>query len=432
MSWYIPEELLRYTSRMGGHAPWAGVTSTGQDHVPPADGARLSGRSRKAARPNASGRGLAGLLEQDLPFRFDLQLFAAEDEGRTEEPTEYKKRKAREEGKVAKTQELPSALIMLFGFFMIFIFSKGIYRNLLGMMELYLGSVQEVVNSGENVVFLLRPILPIIARIVGPIMGVVFIAAFIGNVVQVGFQFSVKPIQPDVSRINPNPIRFFQRVLFSSQSAVNLGKAIFKIATIGVIAFFLVRRDVDTIMRTVDMGVTQGVYVILSIAFRLVMIVSGVLLVLSIPDYLFQRRQHIESLKMTRQELKEERKLLEGDPLLRARMRERQRAYARRRMMHEVPSADVVITNPIHYAVALKYEALRMSAPTCVAKGQELIARRIRDIAEEHSVPLVENKPLARELFMKVDIGDEVPDELFTAVAEVLAFVYKLKKKAAV
>lgn len=372
------------------------------------------------------------LFEHDLPFRFDLQLFAAEDEGRTEEPTEYKKRKAREEGKVAKTQELPSALILLFGFFLIFLFSKGIYRNLLGMMELYLGSVQQVVGSGENVVFLLRPVLPIMARTIGPILGVVFIAAFIGNVVQVGFKFTIKPIQPDVSKINPNPIRFFQRVLFSKQTAVNLGKAIFKIATIGVVAFFLVKRDLSTIMQTIDMGLTQGVYTILSIAFKLVMIVSGILLILSIPDYIFQRRQHIESLKMTKQELKEERKLLEGDPLLRARMRERQRAYARKRMMHEVPTADVVITNPIHYAVALKYEALKMSAPTCVAKGQELIAQRIKEIAAEHEVPIVENKPLARELHRRVEIGDEVPEELFTAVAEVLAFVYKLKQKAAV
>jgi flagellar biosynthetic protein FlhB len=306
------------------------------------------------------------------------------------------------------------------------------YKNLSGMMRLYLGSVEQVVQSGENMVYLLRPIIPIMIKVVGPIVAVVFIAAIIGNVAQVGFQFSIKPIQPDVSKINPNPIRFFQRVLFSKQTAVNLGKAIFKIATIGVVAFLLIRRDIATILQTIDMGLTQGVYIILSMAFKLVMIVSGILLILSIPDYIFQRRQHIESLKMTKQELKEERKLLEGDPLLRARMRERQRAYARKRMMHEVPTADVVITNPIHYAVALKYEALRMSAPSCVAKGQELLAQRIKDIAEEHDVPVVENRPLARELYRKVEIGDEVPDELFTAVAEVLAFVYKLREKAAV
>ncbi len=365
-------------------------------------------------------------------FRFDLQLFAAEDEGRTEEPTEYKKRKAREEGKVVKTQELPGALVLLFGFFIIFILSRSMYRNTLKMMEFYLGMVGEVVSSGENIIFLFKPMLPIFLKLVGPIFGIVFVSAFIGNVVQVGFQFTTKPIQPDISRINPNPVRFFQRVLFTKQAAVNLAKAIFKVAAIGVVAFLLVKKDVPTIMSTLDMGLAQGLYIIVFLSFKLIMVVSGILLVLSIPDYIFQHRQHIEALKMTRQELKEERKLLEGDPLLRARMREKQRAYARRRMMQEVPKADVVITNPIHFASALKYEALRMSAPVCVAKGKDLVAQRIKEIALENDVTVVENKPLARELYRRVDIGEEVPDDLFTAVAEVLAFVYRLRRKDAV
>lgn len=365
-------------------------------------------------------------------FQFDLQLFAAEDEGRTEEPTEYKKRKAREEGKVVKTQELPSALVLLFGFFLIFIISKSIFKNMLQMMEYFLNLIPDVVNSGENVIFLLKPVLPILIKIIAPILGIVFIAALIGNVIQVGFRFSTKPIQPDLSKINPNPIRFFTKVLFSKQTVMNLGKSVFKIATISIVAFFLVRKDIYGIMRTIDMGVLQAMSLCFSIAFRLVMVVSGILLILSIPDYFFQRQQHIESLKMTRQELKEERKLLEGDPLLRARMRERQRDYARRRMMQEVPEADVVITNPVHYAIALKYEPLKMGAPVCVAKGQDLIAQRIKQIAEENDISIIENKPLARELFRRVEIGDEIPDDLFTAVAEVIAFVYKLKKKGVV
>lgn len=376
------------------------------------------------------------VLEQLLlavpSIRFNLQLFAAEDEGRTEEPTEYKKRKAREEGKVAKTQELPQALVMLFGFFLIFLLSKMFYRSTMGMMRYYLGLVPEVVNSGENVTFLLKPILPVFVKLVGPILGVTFIAALAGNLVQVGLQFSTKPIQPDFSKINPNPVRFFTKILFSSQAAVNLGKAVFKIAAISVIAFLLVKKDIGIIMQTLDMGITQGFGLILSLAFKLVMIVSGILLLLSIPDYLFQRHLHIESIKMTRQELKEERKLLEGDPHLRAHMRERQREYARRRMIQEVPKADVVITNPTHYAVALKYEVLKMTSPYCIAKGQDHMAERIKSIAEENEVSIVENKPLARELYRRVDIGDEIPEDLFTAVAEVLAFVYKLKEAKAV
>jgi flagellar biosynthetic protein FlhB len=366
------------------------------------------------------------------PFMFDLQLFAAEDEGRTELPTEYKKRKAREEGKVAKTPELSSALVLLFGFFLIFLFSKSIFRNSLGMIEYYLNLVPDVINSDENVLFLLRPVLPILIKLIVPILGVVFIAAFIGNVVQVGFKFTTKPIQPDLTKINPNPLRYFSKILFSSQTAVNLGKSFFKIATIGAVSFFLVRRDLNSILQTLDMGIVQSLFFGLSIAFKLIIVVGGLLLILSVPDYLFQRQQHIESLKMTRQELKEERKLLEGDPLLRARMRERQRAFAKKRMLQEVPKADVVITNPSHYAVALRYEYLKMGAPVCTAKGQDLIAQRIKKIAEENDVSLIENKPLARELYRRVEVGEEIPDDLFTAVAEVLAFVYKLKRKEAV
>ncbi|HEB32229.1 MAG TPA: flagellar biosynthesis protein FlhB [Spirochaetes bacterium] len=371
-------------------------------------------------------------LNYSMDFRFDLQLFAAEDEGRTEEPTEYKKRRARDEGKVVKTPELPSALVLLFGFFFIYLFSKNMFRNSMQMMEYYFGLISVVAQSSENVLFLLKPILPIMLRIIAPVLGVVVIAAFAGNVMQVGLRFSTKPIQPDFSKINPNPVRFITKMLFSRQSVMNLGKSVFKIATISVVAFFLVKKDLFWIMKTMDMGVLQAFQLCLLLAFKLIMVVSGLLLILAIPDYFFQRREHTESLKMTRQELKEERKLLEGDPLLRARMRERQKSYAKRRMIQEVPKADVVITNPVHFAVALKYEPLRMGAPECVAKGQDLIAQRIKKIAEENDVSVVENKPLARELYKRVDIGDEVPEDLFTAVAEIIAFVYKLKQKEAV
>jgi flagellar biosynthetic protein FlhB len=369
---------------------------------------------------------------RSCPFPFDLQLFAAEDEGRTEEPTEYKKRKAREEGKVAKTPELPAALVLLFGFFLVFIIFDFLAKNSIKMMEYYLRLVPDIVNGGTNVMFLFKPMVPILLKLLGPVLAVTLLAAFLGNVVQVGFLFSTKPIEPDFSKINPNPIRFFTRNVFSRQGLMNLGKSIFKIAAIGTVSYLLVRKDLAALMRTLDMSVVQAFSIGLIMTFKLVMVVTGIFLFLSIPDYFFQRFEHLESLKMTRQEVKEEQKLLIGDPLLRARIREKQREFARRRMLHEVPKADVVITNPIHFAVALKYEALKMSAPRCVAKGQDLIAQRIRQIAEENDVALVENKPLARELYKRVEIGDEVPEDLFTAVAEVLAFVYRLKRKEAV
>ena len=366
------------------------------------------------------------------PFPFDLQLFAAEDEGRTEEPTEYKKRKAREEGKVAKTPELPGALVLLFGFFLVFILSKSLFKNVTKMMEYYLNLVPDVVNGGENVIYLFKPMLPILIKLMGPVFAVTFVAAFIGNVVQVGFLFSTKPIEPDFSRINPNPVRFLQKSLFSRQALVNLGKSLFKVTAIGAVAYLLVRKDLTALMRTIDMGLLQALSIGLLMTFKLIMAVSGILLLLSIPDYLFQRSEHLESIKMTKQEVKEEQKLLIGDPLLRARIRERQREFARRRMMQEVPKADVVITNPVHFAVALKYDASKMGAPRCIAKGQDLVAQRIRSIAEENEVPVVENRPLAQELYRRVEIGDEVPEDLFTAVAEVLAYIYRLKGKEAI
>ncbi|MFW6138053.1 MAG: flagellar biosynthesis protein FlhB [Spirochaetota bacterium] len=372
--------------------------------------------------------GAMNMLDVEPRFRFDIQLLAAEDEGRTEEPSEYKKRKAREEGKVAKTQELPGAMVLLFGFFILFLFSRSIFQSTLAMVQRYLNLVPEI-SGGEDVKVLFAPIIPVMIRIVGPLFGVVFVTAFLGNLVQVGFKFTAKTIKPDPSKINPNPIRFFTKVLFTKQSAVNLAKSVFKIAAISAVAFFLVKNDIHTIMKTVQMGTLQGFGLGMFLAFKLIMIISGILLLLSIPDYLFQRREHLESLKMTRQEAKEERKMLEGDPLLRSRVREKQREFSKRRMMQEVPNADVVITNPVHYAVALKYEMLKMEAPRCLAKGQDHIAGRIKEIARENEVPVVENKPLARELYRRVDVGEEIPDDLFTAVAEVLAFVYRLKKE---
>ena len=312
---------------------------------------------------------LALFLLREPPFPFDLQLFAAEDEGRTEEPTEYKKRKAREEGKVAKTPELPAALVLLFGFFLVFIMSRSLFKNATKMMEYYLNLVPDVVNGGENVIYLFKPMLPILLKLMGPVLAVTFVAAFIGNVVQVGFLFSTKPIEPDFSRINPNPVRFLQRSLFSRQALVNLGKSLFKVAAIGAVAYLLVRKDLTALMRTIDMGLLQALSIGLLMTFKLIMVVSGILLFLSIPDYLFQRSEHLESIKMTKQEVKEEQKLLIGDPLLRARIRERQREFARRRMMQEVPKADVVITNPVHFAVALKYDVVQNGRPALHREG---------------------------------------------------------------
>ena len=247
---------------------------------------------------------------------------------------------------------------------------------------------------------------------------------------QVGFLFSAKPITPDLNRIVPRFGKFFQRSFFSGEAAFNLGKAVFKILVIAVIAFLNVRAEIDKIGRFASVPFLMSFQTITQIAFRMLVQAAIVLIALAIPDYWFQRRQHRESLKMSKQEVKEERRMSEGDPLVRSRLRERMRELLSRNMMRNVPRADVVVTNPTHFAVAMEWNRATMEAPMVIAKGQDNIAFRIREIAEEHDVPLVENKPLARALYAEVEIGDVIPEQYYEVMALVLAEVYRMNGQA--
>jgi flagellar biosynthetic protein FlhB len=363
------------------------------------------------------------------PFELPMCFFAAEDEGRTEEPTEHKIRKAREEGKVAKSVEFSSALIVLFGIITIAVLSRHLLRNVMSMLQFFYQSSVEVDITRE------ASLLPIFyryfLRLVLPTVAVAFLAALIGNLVQVGFLFSTKPITPDLSRIVPRFGRYFKRALFSGEAFFNLGKSIFKVLVIAVLAFLNVRAEFPRITQLMTLPFLVGMGVVTSVAFRIIVEASLAMLVLSIFDYYFQRRQHLESLKMSRQEIKEERKMYEGDPLIKSRLRERMREILTRNMMRAVPKADVVITNPTHYAVALEYRRVEMVAPVVTAKGADNIALKIRELAEENSIPVVENRPLARALYDEVDIGEAIPEKFYEVLATILAEVYKLSGRAA-
>ncbi len=361
-------------------------------------------------------------------YQIHLQWFAAEDEGRTEEPTEHKLRKAREDGKVAKSSEFTSALVLLFGIAVIGLIGSYILKNALDMLRFFLGHSTEIDISrdmGLQAVFLNYFI-----RMVLPVMLVAFIASLAGNIFQVGFLFSVKPITPDFSKILPRFGRFFKRALFSGEAVFNLGKSIFKIVLIGSISFFNIRAQLPRLVNLVDSPFLFSFSFIARIAFTIMVEAALALLLLSIPDYYFQRKQHLESLKMSRQEIKEERKMYEGDPLVKSRLRERMREMLQRTMLKNVPQADVVITNPTHYAIAVKYESLVMDAPTVLAKGEGVNARRIREIALENDIPLVENKPLARALYQEVEIGDAIPAQYYEVMAAILSEVYRLNDKS--
>jgi flagellar biosynthetic protein FlhB len=361
------------------------------------------------------------------PFDVHLQWFAAEDEGRTEEPTEHKLRKAREEGKVAKSAELSSSLVILFGITTLGLISSYFLKNVLSMLRFFLQHSTELDITSEG--GLMPAFYNYFFKLTLPVLVVAFLAAFLGNVVQVGFLFSAKPITPDLDRLVPRFGRFFKRALFSGEAAFNLGKTLFKVVVIFTIAFLNIRTQLPKLVNLVDMHHMTSFGLVATIAFRIIIESTLAMLVLSIPDYMFQRRQHRESLKMSRQELKEERRMYEGDPLIKSRLRERMRDLLTRNMMRAVPKADVVITNPTHYSVAIEYDRLIMEAPLVTAKGVDAIALKIREIAKDNDVPLVENKPLARTLYQEVEIGDAIPEKYYEVMAIILAEVYKMANR---
>jgi flagellar biosynthetic protein FlhB len=347
-------------------------------------------------------------------------------EDRTEAATPRRRQEAREEGRVARSVELNSALILLASLIILHATGPLVVEKLRGVAiesfthfpthDLVIGDVS------SRVVRLLLGVGPAIAPL---ILGIAVIG-FVANVVQVGFSVSGKALQFKPGRLNP--LSGITR-MFSMQAGVELAKSVAKIAIIGYIVFSFIRDKYTEIAGLAGAGYYTTCSTIGQFVWQVLLRAAIALFVIAALDYMFQRQQLEKSLKMTKQEVKEDLKRSEGDPLIKSKIRQKQRQMSQRRMMREVPKADVVVTNPTHFAVALKYDSDRSTAPIVVAKGQDLIARRIKEIAQESCVPIVENIQLARALYTSVEIGDEIPAELYQAVAEVLAYVYKLSKK---
>jgi flagellar biosynthetic protein FlhB len=363
------------------------------------------------------------------PFDIHLQWFAAEDEGRTEEPTEHKLRKAREDGKVARSMEVTSALVLLFAVAALGLLASYMLKTIMDMVRFYLAKATELDISRDG--GLVASFFSYFTRLTVPVLAVAFLAALLGNVIQVGFLFSVKPITPDLNRIVPRFGRFFRRALFSGEAAFNLGKTVLKVAIVALIAYLNIRAELPRLVNMLSMVPFVAFQLIALVAFRIVVEAALAMLVVSVPDYMFQRRQHLEALKMSRQEIKEERRMYEGDPLVKSRLREKMRELLARNMMRAVPKADVVITNPTHYSVAIEYNRRAMPAPTVTAKGVDTMALKIREVARENSVPLVENRPLARTLYNEVEIGEAIPERYYEVIALILAEVYRASGRAA-
>lgn len=353
---------------------------------------------------------------------FDLQLFNQE---KTEEATPKRKEEARSKGQVAKSVEINSAFIILAAFFTLQLLGSVMYTELSDYMRLiYSTAKRSDFTVNEAYIFLINFML-VILKIVLPLMLVILIISVAASMLQVGFNFTLEPLMPKFDKINP--LSGFQR-LFSKRSLVELIKSFIKIGVVGYFIYRFIVKETAQLPKLIFQDLIDTLPLASSLIIDLAFQIGAVILILAIIDYFYQWWEHNESLKMSKEEIKQEFKQAEGDPQLKGKIKERQRAMAMQRMMQEVPKASVVITNPTHFAVALRYEK-DMTAPVIVAKGQDFLAQRIKTLAQEHGVNIVENKMLARSLYRAVEVGDEVPPELYQAVAEVLAHVYRLKKR---
>lgn len=364
--------------------------------------------------------------EMEFPLRINLQFFA-EGEEKTEQPTQRKREKAREEGQVAKSQEISTAFLIIFMFASVRIFAPFIYRRLLGIFQhtAALYPSMEDVFTKSYIVRLIPYLLGNTILILAPLLGVALAVGLISNFIQVGWHPTGKPLMPKLSRINP--LQGAKRI-FSMKALVELVKSVLKVLIISIILYTSIAREAENIFLLLDMSVMEIIQFIGNIAINAALQVGVFFVFLAVGDYIYQRYDLTKQLKMTKQEIKEEHKMVEGNPEIKGKIRQKMREASMRRMMQDIPKADVIITNPTHYAVALQYDREKGMAPIVVAKGMDYLAQRIKDVAKEHRVEIVENRPLARTLYSTVDVGHEIPPELYQTVAEILAFVYSLKK----
>lgn len=363
-------------------------------------------------------------------MQYDLQFFAKEGEGgeKTEPATDKKLKDAREEGKVAKSKELTSSFDLIVLFLCLKIFVSYVGESLIGIITYVYSGMADFLRQNQMSMssiavssFMMQMILRWML-IVLPFFLFGVVVTLLISIIQVGWKVSTKPMQPKFDKFNP--INGFKRI-FSAQSLFELLKSFVKIGLIGLVAYLSIKNHDTTIFILYEMPLNQAIALVGSIILDTGLYISLVYLIVGISDYIYQKHKFNEDMKMTKQEVKDEYKNTEGDPQIKGRQKQRMREASQRRMMQDVPKADVVITNPTHIAVALKYDSEVSSAPIVVAKGADFVAQKIKEVAKESNISIVENKPLARMLYSNVEIGSEIPPELYQAVAEVLATIYR-------
>lgn len=354
----------------------------------------------------------------------DLQYFAGE---KTEKATPKKRQDERRKGKVSKSQDINTAILLIFCFLALFVFGGFMLDS---MLHLFIEAFTMFIHwdvTAESVARVFIGSTIEAAKILAPIMLIAIIAGFGSNLLQIGFLFTTESMKFDLKKIDP--IQGAKRI-FSIRALVELLKSFLKITFIGFITFAIIWAFKDDVLMLAFTNAENALALFGRIAIIMGLSATVALLFLAVLDYVYQRYDFEKNMRMSKQDIKDEYKNMEGDPLIKSKIKEKQRMMATRRMMAEVPQADVVITNPTHYAIALKYNEEKASAPFVLAKGVDKTALKIREIAEEHNVATVEDRPLARALYAAVEIGQAIPEDYYQAVAEILAYIYRLDKKA--
>ena len=354
-------------------------------------------------------------------IKINLQLFSE----KTEEATPKKKEDTRKKGNILQSRELTGAASLFAAVFAINTFSKEILETIVDAWNYYTGMLNsfELTNQMQAyklfttlLIFCVKAMLFIIVPVV--------IVAFLVQKAQVGNIFTAETIRPKLERISI--LSGFKR-MFSMQSTVTLVKSLLKIMLVGYVGYAYIKDNMSLVMKSFSLNDKQFSYMLFHFSINMALRMAYVIIALGIFDYVYQRYSYNKNIRMSKQEIKDEYKQSEGDPQIKSKIKERQMQSAMRRMMQDLPKADVIITNPTHFAVAIKYDESKYDAPYVVAKGQDFIAKKIREKAKELDIPIVENKALARALYSEIDIGSVITPQLYEAVAEVLAYIFSLK-----
>jgi flagellar biosynthetic protein FlhB len=350
---------------------------------------------------------------------------------KTEQATPKRLSEARQRGQVAKSVDVTTSAMLLIGGMSVFIFGSAISSSLLGFTKSLLINISSINLTDSNIQDLSFKLFGFVAGIIAPVLLTIFGVAIAGEVAQVGFKFADKKFTEGLRFKEVfNPFKGIKKVIFSKNSIFELLKGIFKLIVLGLIAYSVLENKSEQMVILMNEPFIEVANFIFTTSMELTWKIGLAYILIAVTDYYYQKWRFNEDMKMTKQETKDEYKQMEGDPMIKSRIRSIMRSRLRQLMIKNVPSADVILTNPTHFAVAIKYAKGEMSAPKVIAKGVDFLAMKIRDIAMDNNVPIVENPPLARQLYYNVDVDEEIPEELYKAVAQVLAYVYSIKQTA--